>query len=82
MKQKIYILGVISAMIVFAGTIFKINHYPGAGILIIAGIASLLLLFLPLALDKSLQGRREQEKSPALHCDLYYLFCGLHGNAL
>ena len=49
MKQKIYILGVISAMIVFTGTIFKINHYPGAGILIIAGIASLVLLFLPLA---------------------------------
>lgn len=50
MKQKIYILGVISAMIVFAGTIFKINHYPGAGILIIIGIATLVLLFLPLAL--------------------------------
>jgi hypothetical protein len=50
MKQKIYILGVISAMIVFAGTIFKINHYPGAGIMITAGIAALVLLFLPLAL--------------------------------
>jgi hypothetical protein len=50
MKQKIYILGLISTMIVFAGTMFKINHYPGAAILIIAGIASLVLLFLPLAL--------------------------------
>jgi hypothetical protein len=50
MKQKIYMLGLISAMIVFAGTIFKINHYPGAAIMIIAGIASMVLLFLPLAL--------------------------------
>jgi len=50
MKQKIYILGVITAMIVFTGTIFKINHYPGAAILIITGIVSLVLLFLPLAL--------------------------------
>ena len=50
MKQRIYILGVITAMIVFTGTIFKINHYPGAAILIIAGIVSLVLLFLPLAL--------------------------------
>lgn len=50
MKQKIYILGVIAAIIMFAGTIFKINHYPGAGILLIAGIAILLLLFLPFAL--------------------------------
>lgn len=50
MKQRIYILGVITAMIVFTGTIFKINHYPGAAILIITGIVSLVLLFLPLAL--------------------------------
>ena len=50
MKQKIYILGVITAMIVFTGTILKFNHYPGAAILIIAGIVSLVLLFLPLAL--------------------------------
>ena len=50
MKQKIYILGLITAMIVFTGTIFKINHYPGAAIMLIAGIASLVLLFLPLAL--------------------------------
>jgi hypothetical protein len=51
MKQKIYILGVLTAMIVFTGAIFKINHYPGAGILIIAGISSLVLLFLPFALE-------------------------------
>lgn len=50
MKQKIYILGLISAMIVIAGTIYKINHYPGAAVMLIAGIASLVLLFLPLAL--------------------------------
>jgi hypothetical protein len=51
MKQKIYILGVITAMIVFTGAIFKINHYPGAGILLIIGISALLLLFLPFALE-------------------------------
>lgn len=50
MKQKIYILGLISAIIIITGTIFKINHYPGAAVMLIAGIASLVLLFLPLAL--------------------------------
>jgi hypothetical protein len=53
MKQRIYILGVITAMIVFTGTILKINHYPGAAILLIAGIVSLVLLFLPLALTNN-----------------------------
>jgi hypothetical protein len=51
MKQKVYILGVITAMIVLTGTIFKINLYPGAGILLIIGISALVLLFLPFALE-------------------------------
>ena len=50
MKQKIYILGLVTLITVFTGTIFKVNHYPGAAILLITGIASLVLLFLPLAL--------------------------------
>jgi hypothetical protein len=50
MKQKIYITGVLTAIAVFAGAIFKINHFPGAGILITSGLVSLVLLFLPLAL--------------------------------
>jgi hypothetical protein len=51
MKQKIYLLGVITVIIVFTGTIFKINHFPGAGVLLIAGLSALVLLFLPLALS-------------------------------
>jgi hypothetical protein len=62
MKQKIYILGVITAMITFTGTIFKINHYPGAGILIIAGISSLVLLFLPLALENHYRASENRKK--------------------
>jgi len=50
MKQKIYILGVVSALIVFMGTILKVNHWPGAAILITVGMATLILLFFPAAL--------------------------------
>lgn len=50
MKQKIYILGVITAIIISTGAILKVNHLPAAGILIIAGILILVLLFLPAAL--------------------------------
>ena len=28
MKQKMYILGVVTVLIIFAGTIFKVNHWP------------------------------------------------------
>ncbi len=50
MKQKTYIFGVVTAMIIFTGTVFKLNHWPGAGYLLILGIAALVLGFLPLAL--------------------------------
>ena len=50
MKQKIYIIGVATVAIVFAGAIFKVNHFPGAGVMLTAGIVTLILLFLPLAL--------------------------------
>jgi len=50
MKQKIYILGVVTALVVFTGAIFKVNHFPGAGILLTSGLVTMVLLFLPLAL--------------------------------
>ncbi len=50
MKQKIYILGVITAMIISTGVILKVNHWPAAGILITAGTLILVLIFLPAAL--------------------------------
>jgi hypothetical protein len=50
MKQKIYILGVVTAMILSAGAILKVNHWPGAAILLIVGTILLVLLFIPAAL--------------------------------
>ena len=50
MKQKIYIAGIASVMVLVAGAIFKINHWPAAGILLVAGIIMLLVIFLPAAL--------------------------------
>jgi hypothetical protein len=50
MKQKIYILGVITAMIISTGAILKVNHLAGAAIFLTTGTLILVLLFLPLAL--------------------------------
>lgn len=50
MKQKIYIFGILTTLVIFTGTVFKVNHFPGAGILLTLGIAVLVLGFLPLAL--------------------------------
>lgn len=50
MKQKIYTFGVATALVAFAGAIFKVNHFPGAGILLTIGLMTLVLAFLPIAL--------------------------------
>ena len=50
MKQKIYILGLITTSIIILGALLKINHWPGGGQLLILGISVLVFVFLPLAL--------------------------------
>lgn len=50
MKQKLYTAGLVTLMIIFMGGISKINHWPGAGILLTIGMLLLIFAFLPLAL--------------------------------
>ncbi|MDY0100012.1 MAG: hypothetical protein RBR81_12505 [Bacteroidales bacterium] len=50
MKQKIYILGLITLLVVLTGLILKVNHWPAAGIMISAGMIIFVLVFLPLAM--------------------------------
>ena len=49
MKQKLYIFGLVTALVILAGTIFKINHLAGAGKLLTVGFVAMVLLYLPLA---------------------------------
>lgn len=53
MKQKIYILGLITTLIIFLGTMFKVEHWPGAGSMIALGMIVLVIIFLPVALWNS-----------------------------
>jgi hypothetical protein len=64
MKQKIYIFGVITALVIFAGTIFKINHFAGAGILFTVGLVTLVLLFLPVALINHYKAEGNRQNLP------------------
>jgi len=61
MRQKLYIFGIVTTMVVIAGTIFKINHWPGAGQLLILGIGTLVLFFLPLALRNHYNAEKNKQ---------------------
>jgi hypothetical protein len=73
MKQKLYILGVVTAMIISAGAIFKVNHWPAAGIMLVAGTLILVFLFLPAALIDNYK-TEENSKNKALYI-VTYLTC-------
>jgi hypothetical protein len=50
MKKASYILGILSCLILFIGSMFKVMHWPGAAIMLIVGIFSFVLIFLPVSL--------------------------------
>lgn len=64
MKQKIYIFGIITTMVIFMGTLFKINHYPFAGILLTLGIVTLAWVFIPMALTNTYKGNKVKHNLP------------------
>ena len=66
MKQKIYIVGLVTTLLVFIGTIFKVNHFPGAGIMLTLGLLGLVVLFLPLALINHYRSE-DSNKSKSLY---------------
>jgi len=66
MKQKIYVLGVITALVIFTGAIFKVNHWPAAGIMLTVGLVTLVVGFVPAALI-NLYKSEGSDKSLALY---------------
>jgi len=73
MKQKLYILGVVAALIISAGAILKVNHWPGASILLVTGTLILVFLFLPAALIDNYKAEGNSENK-ALYI-VTYLTC-------
>lgn len=50
MRRTMHITGITSATLLLLGSIFKIQHWPGAGLMFVLGAAGLCLLFMPLFL--------------------------------
>jgi len=62
MKQRLYILGLATAVIIFLGIVFKVSHWPGASILLFGGITILVLAFMPLALISCYKAEGDKRK--------------------
>ena len=48
MKLAMYILGSLSSMLFIVGILFKIQHWPGAGVMLTLGLGIFPIVFIPL----------------------------------
>lgn len=60
MKKFIYISGIVLINLQLMGVIFKVNHWPGAGIMLTLSILLMVLLFFPIALVTSYNQHKEK----------------------
>ncbi|NOQ24159.1 MAG: hypothetical protein GQ564_02255 [Bacteroidales bacterium] len=62
MKKLIYISGIILINLQLAGVIFKVNHWPGAGILLTLSIILMVFYFFPIALVNSYKQHKNKSQ--------------------
>jgi hypothetical protein len=60
MNKRVYILGIVSLILIFVSAVFKINHFPGEGPLLVVGILSLSLVFYPTVYVKLLRSTNDK----------------------
>ncbi len=65
-SKSVYIAGFISLIVVITGLIFKMQHWPGAGVLLTAGGLSFVFVFVPLFYIHELR------KSEKLRIDFFF----------
>ena len=68
MKKLIYISGIISAYYITFGSSFKIQHWPGAGVLLSISITFFALFFIPAAL---LNNFKHEKKNAYLYISIF-----------
>jgi hypothetical protein len=77
MKNKIYYFGIACILLIIVGCLFKISHWPGAGVLLTIGMAVFVSGFLPVALVNSYKAENDKKLKT-----LYILFYIAFGIAL
>lgn len=73
MKKSVYFSGIASANLMLFGSMFKVFHWPGAGILLVLATLMFCLWFLPSALIHNYQSQPEK-KHKALHIVTFIVF--------
>ena len=79
MKKLIYISGIASANLMLVSVLFKILHYPGAGVLLILATALFCFFFLPAALMSAYKNEGQKKYAATYIVTFIVFFCGMMG---
>ncbi|MCF8346183.1 MAG: hypothetical protein K9G38_03145 [Bacteroidales bacterium] len=71
MKKIMYIIGSVAPILVIAGTVFKVQHWPGASIMLVVGLFLLAAVYLPVFVSIKIRDTRKEGKP--VNKGVYYI---------
>ncbi len=77
MKKFMYILGMIAPAMLITGTIFKIQHWPGAGVLLTLSLFLLGAIYLPVFVMVKIRDTRKEGKKVNIPMYVFGLIAGI-----
>lgn len=77
MKKFMYILGMIAPAMLITGTIFKIQHWPGAGVLLVLSLFLLGAIYLPVFVMVKIRDTRKVGKKVNMPMYIFGLVAGI-----
>jgi hypothetical protein len=77
MKKFMYIFGMIAPAMLITGTIFKIQHWPGAGVLLVLSLFMLGAIYLPVFVMVKIRDTRKEGKKVNMPMYIAGLIAGI-----
>ncbi len=77
MKKFMYILGMLAPAMLITGTIFKIQHWPGAGVLLVLSLFILGAIYLPVFVMVKIRDTRKEGKKVNMPMYIFGLIAGI-----
>jgi hypothetical protein len=77
MKRIMYVLGVAAPILILAGAAFKVNHWPGAGVILTLALLMIGMFFLPIFVMVRIRDTRRQDQPVPLSLYLSGLIPGI-----
>lgn len=77
MKKLMYVLGVAAPVLIVVGALFKMLHWPGAGLMVTLALFATGILFLPLFVMVRIRDTRQQNESVPMGLYLTGMISGI-----